>query len=195
MDVVRVETGSLRANCYIVVAEQRRAFVIDPGDDVDLVRAAIKKHKATPIFIVNTHGHIDHIKANAALKLPVYVHEADGALVSDPRKNLMTTFYGGFDPVKPERLLKDGDRIALDELSFEVLHTPGHTQGCACFFGHGVLFSGDTLFREGIGRTDFPGSSPKDIEVSLRRLSRLPAATVVYPGHGPKTTIGREFNK
>jgi glyoxylase-like metal-dependent hydrolase (beta-lactamase superfamily II) len=116
-------------------------------------------------------------------------------MISDPKKNLMTAFYGTFQPVIPARLLDDGDEVVCDELSFKVIHTPGHTPGGICLFGHGVLFSGDTLFRDGIGRTDFPGASALQMETSLKELSKLPVDTVVYPGHGPTTTIGREFHK
>jgi len=95
----------------------------------------------------------------------------------------------------PGRLLKDADSVTLDELSFKVIHTPGHTAGCICLSGAGILFSGDTLFKNGIGRTDFPGASATDMKSSLERLSHLDKATIVYPGHGPETTIGREFSR
>ena len=105
----------------------------------------------------------------------------------------MTVFFGTFEPVVPERLLRDGDDVTLDELTFSVIHTPGHTRGSVCLLGHGVLFSGDTLFRNGVGRTDYPGASARKIEESLERLAGLAAETIVYPGHGPQTTIGREL--
>lgn len=193
MRVFPVVVGELGTNCYIVSSIQRRAFIIDPGDDAAMVKRCVEDNGLDIRFIVNTHGHIDHIKADAALGLPVYVHERDRDMVSDPRKNMMATFFGTFEPVTPARLLREGDDVILDELTFKVMHTPGHTPGCLCLFGHGVLFSGDTLFRDGIGRTDFPGASARRMEESLKRLAQLPGDTVVYPGHGPQTTIGREL--
>jgi len=193
MKVFSVVVGELKANCYIVSNSRGRAFVIDPGDDADKIRRCLEDNGLEARFIVNTHGHIDHIKADAALGLPVYIHEEDLEIVSDPAKNITTIFFGTFEPVTPARLLRDGDQVTLNELTFSVIHTPGHTRGSVCLFGHGVLFSGDTLFRNGIGRTDYPGASSRKIEESLVCLSRLAAETIVYPGHGPQTTIGREL--
>jgi len=125
----------------------------------------------------------------------VAVHALDSGMIRDPRKNMMTSFFGTFEGVEPEIDLKEGDRLELDELAFEVWHTPGHSPGGICLVGHGVAFTGDTLFRDGVGRTDFPGASAGQLETSLRRLAALDPATVVYPGHGPKTAIGREFHQ
>ncbi len=193
MKVFSVVVGELKTNCYIISSDRGRAFIVDPGDDAGKIRRCLKDNGLEASFIVNTHGHIDHIKADVALGLPVYIHEEDREMVSDPAKNITTIFFGPFDAVVPARLLRDGDSVTLDELTFHVIHTPGHTAGSVCLFGHGVLFSGDTLFRDGIGRTDYPGASSRKIEESLARLSRLAVETVVYPGHGPQTTIGREL--
>ncbi|MDD5019391.1 MAG: MBL fold metallo-hydrolase [Candidatus Omnitrophica bacterium] len=195
MKILTFVVGELGTNCYVVATRQGRAMVIDPGDETAVITQGLADHALTASLIVNTHGHIDHIAADAALGLPVSVHEDDAAMISDPEKNMMTMFFGTFEPVVPARLLRDGDDVVLDELMFKVIHTPGHTPGCICLFGHGVLFSGDTLFRDGIGRTDFPGASGRKMEESLKRLKSLPPETIVYPGHGPKTTIGREFSK
>ncbi|OIO35655.1 MAG: hypothetical protein AUJ74_05405 [Candidatus Omnitrophica bacterium CG1_02_44_16] len=192
MKIYKVIVGELQTNCYIVASDKGNAFIIDPGDDVEKIRDVLKERMLKAVFIINTHGHIDHIKANAALKLPLYIHEKEKDMVADPRKNLMTLFFGAFTAVKPERLLKDGDRVELDELSFEVIHTPGHTMGGICLLGGGVLFSGDTLFYNGVGRTDFPGASHAELLKSLKKLSFLKEDIRVYPGHGPNTTIGRE---
>jgi len=193
MEIRRLVVGQIATNCYIVASKEKNAFIIDPGDDAAVIRKACATRKIRPRFIVNTHGHIDHIKANAALKLPVAVHEADSEMISRPEKNPMESFFGTFERVAPDRLLKEGDRLELDELVFEVWHTAGHSPGGICLVGHGVVFCGDTLFCNGVGRTDFPGASAEKLEESLRRLATLDDATVVYPGHGPKTTIGREL--
>lgn len=193
MKITTLIVGPIQSNCYIVAGGKGRAFIIDAGDEADLIRKSLKKDDLEAQFIVNTHGHIDHIKADKAMGLPVYIHAEDAEMISDPAKNNSTIILGTFEPVIAERRLRDGDHILLDELDFEVIHTPGHTPGCICLYGHGCLFSGDTLFRSGIGRTDLPGSSGEQMEDSLKRLSGLPPQTVVYSGHGPKTTIGREF--
>ncbi|MFH1692639.1 MAG: MBL fold metallo-hydrolase [Candidatus Omnitrophota bacterium] len=193
MIIHKLVVGELRTNCYIVVSENNNAFIIDPGDNAAGIQAFCQQKGVVPQFIVNTHGHIDHIKANDALKLPVYVHEDDVEMVSSPVKNMMTSFFGTFTPVVPERRLKDGDSIELDGMIFHVIHTPGHTRGCICLSADKILFSGDTLFRDGVGRTDFPGASSEDLDVSLKKLSLLDKDTVVYPGHGGQTTIGCEL--
>ena len=192
MKIHRVAVGSLQTNCYIVASAENNALIVDPGDDAAKITQCLKKYSLTPKCIVNTHGHIDHIRANASLKLPVFAHEADREMISDPKKNNMSFFFGSFDPVEPSRLLKDGEVLELDELRFRVIHTPGHTAGGICLLGHGVLFSGDTLFKDGIGRTDFPGASGAAMQVSLKKLFKLDGATAVYPGHGPQTTIEEE---
>lgn len=194
MKIYKVVVGELATNCYIVSSDKENAFVIDPGDDVGKIKEVIAKNKLHVRFIVNTHGHIDHIRGNADLGLPLYVHEKEADMVSNPAKNLMSAFFGTFKPVVPERLLKDGDTVALDELEFKVIHTPGHTLGCICLSNDNVLFSGDTLFKDGIGRTDFPGSSLKQMQGSLKKLLHLKDSIVVYPGHGPETTIADELH-
>ena len=193
MKILTLALGELQTNCYIVASEKGNAFIVDPGDEAGVVRAALEKNHFRACFIVNTHGHIDHIGADKALGLPVYIHNEDAEMISDVSKNSSTVVLGSFDPVVPERKLKDADHIVLDELDFEVIHTPGHTRGGICLYAAGVLFSGDTLFYRGIGRTDLPDASDLLMEKSLQRLSKLPADTAVYPGHGPKTTIRREF--
>ncbi len=193
MKIFSLPVGTLQTNCYVVASQKGRAFIIDPGDEAAKIRALIEKNGLQPQFIVNTHGHIDHIKADTALGLAVYIHEDDKTMVSGPENNYMAVFFGSFDSVKPSRLLKDGDMVELDELSFRVIHTPGHTAGGICLYGHGVLFSGDTLFKGGIGRTDIPGSDPAQMQASLKRLSQIDGQTIVYPGHGAETTVGREL--
>ncbi|MFH0877292.1 MAG: MBL fold metallo-hydrolase, partial [Candidatus Omnitrophota bacterium] len=176
-----------------VVSDKANAFIIDPGDEGKRIKDFLSKQKLTVRFAVLTHGHIDHFKAAADLGLPVYIHAKDAPFIQDPEINEMTSFFGTFVPIVPQRILKEGDVVELDELHFRVLNTPGHTPGGICLFADGVLFSGDTLFKNGMGRTDLPHGSYVFMVASLKKLSALDKTTVVYPGHGPQTTIGEEF--
>lgn len=193
MKIHTLVVGELGTNCYIVVSDEGNGFIIDPGDEAQRIRDFLSKHNIRAKFIVNTHGHIDHFKADADLNLPVYIHVKDAPYIRDPEQNEMTSFFGTFKPVVPQRILKEGDMIELDELRFRVLSTPGHTPGGICLWADGILFSGDTLFKDGMGRTDLPHGSYVLMVASLKKLSSLDKATVVYPGHGPQTTVGDEF--
>jgi glyoxylase-like metal-dependent hydrolase (beta-lactamase superfamily II) len=195
MLIYKIVVGALATNCYIVVSDRGHGFIIDPGDDAEKIKEFIAEKNIKISFIVNTHGHIDHIKADAALGYPVYVHKNDEDMIVDPAKNLMTAFFGDFDPVEPARLLKEDDVISCDGMNFKVIHTPGHTPGCICLLSGDILFSGDTLFKHGIGRTDFPGASGKQMQASLQKLALLDDRVVVYPGHGHETSIGAEFQR
>lgn len=194
MKIYKLVLGMLETNCYIIASGKGRALVIDPGDDAERINDFLAVHKLKPEATVNTHGHFDHVKADADLGLPVYIHEDDAAMVRDPADNIAAAMFGTFKPVEPARLLRDGDKITLDDLDMDVMHTPGHTPGGICLIASNVLFTGDTLFRDGIGRTDFPGASPELMERSLRRLAGLKSGLLVYPGHGPETTLGRELH-
>jgi glyoxylase-like metal-dependent hydrolase (beta-lactamase superfamily II) len=171
-------------------------MVIDPGDEGARITSAVNQHELQIKSIVNTHGHIDHIVANADLKektsAPLCIHSADADMLVDPQKNL--SFFIG-TPVKspaPDQLLGDGDILEIGTIRLEVMHTPGHSQGSICLLGDGCIFTGDLLFAGGIGRYDFPGSSYTDLMNSLQRVISLEDELVVYPGHGPATTIGNE---
>jgi len=189
--------GPLASNCYIVGDEAtKEGVIIDPADEAEDILRVIKRLGLTVRLIVLTHGHVDHI---AALK---EVKEATGAEIAvhanDSEYHNQQAFALAFGlycpaPPPPGRLLKDGDSIDIGALHFQVIHTPGHTPGGICLLGHGILFSGDTLFNCGIGRYDLPGGDYKQLMNSLReKLMALPDETTVYPGHGPETTIGAE---
>lgn len=188
-----------QTNCYIAAdSSTRDALIIDPGDNAEVIAQAARAEDFTVCGIVNTHGHGDHIAANRVLKTefdcPVMIHELDAPYLVDPDLNL-SALMGQFGPLSPpaDRLLKEGDEVMVGELHFGVLHTPGHTPGGICLAVGDVLFSGDTLFAGSIGRSDFPGGSHRQLIESIRtKLLILPDDTVVYPGHGPSTTIVAE---
>jgi len=192
--------GPFGSNCYIVGSETgKHGLIIDPGAEAKQILRTVNEFGLTISLILVTHAHIDHIGALAAVKeateAKIAIHEAEAAAGLGMFSRMLSSMTGGSfnQPPKPDRLLKDGDTIDVDDLSFTVLHTPGHSPGGISLYGHGILFSGDTLFNYGIGRTDFPGGSYKQIMDSIKnRLMALPDETVVYPGHGPATTIGEE---
>ena len=190
--IYRIVVGELQTNCYLLVdAETKRCLIIDPGGDFQKIRSFIRSRNLTPLFIINTHGHADHIAANSQFGLPVYIHEDDAGFLSDPHKNLSPSPF--IVQGRPERLLKDGNIIKAGNLNLEVIHTPGHTPGSICLLCGETLFSGDTLFASGVGRTDIPYSSAEKLINSIKsKLFVLADNIKVYPGHGPATTIGQE---
>ena len=189
--------GKIRTNCYLAMnKESNELFIVDPGDEADLIVRTIQEMKGKPEGILLTHGHYDHILAVEELKrkfrIPVIACEAEADTLLHPEKNLSEETSCS---IKPDRLLKDNEEFTLAGAKIRVLHTPGHTKGSCCYYlkDEGVLFSGDTLFCCSVGRTDFPGGNTAEIIHSLHRLiSELPEETEVYPGHEMSTTIGYE---
>ena len=186
--------GELEVNCYILSSEKtKNAILVDPGDDYPKIKAFLEKQKLMPRFILHTHGHFDHIGADNEFGLPVYAHRLDAELLQSPKKNLSDSFSSSFQVNAEIHILEDKETVSLDELSLEVIHTPGHTPGGICLKSGNVIFTGDTLFAGGIGRTDFPGASEERLIQSIEeRLMVFPDETLIYPGHGPSSTIGRE---
>ncbi len=194
MIIKRAIVGPFASNCYVVGSEATKdGMIIDPGADAREILSNVNQLDIK--IIVLTHAHVDHIGAVNEVKkatgAQIAVHSADAQLLQGQRGG--TIF--GFSQSLPsaERLLQGGDTIDIGDLRFLVLHTPGHTAGGICLLGGGVVFSGDTLFNYGIGRSDFPGGSYGQLLNSIHtKLMILPDSTVVYPGHGPETTIGAE---
>lgn len=192
--------GMFQCNCSILADEEsREAVIIDPGDEVDRIVAAITDNELKPVAIVHTHAHLDHIGGTAALSratgAPTYLHDSDSFLhESLPMQAMMLGLH--LPPSSPiDQALADLQAVSFGRHELGVLHTPGHTPGSVCFdvIGHDLCFSGDTLFCQGIGRTDLPGGDYSAIERSIRdRLYTLNGAVEVIPGHGPPTTIDRE---
>jgi glyoxylase-like metal-dependent hydrolase (beta-lactamase superfamily II) len=187
--------GPFGSNCYIVGSESDKVgIIVDPGADANDILKEVKELGLDIRYIVLTHGHMDHIGAVKGVKeatgAEVAVHADDARFL---RRLSLSTLYNRSFPASPDRLLGDGDSIDAGDLHFTVLHTPGHSPGGICLLGCGILFSGDTLFNHGIGRTDFPGCSHSQLINNIHtRLMTLPDDTLVYPGHGPETTIGTE---
>ena len=201
MQIRTLTLGPLETNCYILTdPETGDTAVIDPGLDeeqlLDLCKPIAKQIK----WLLLTHSHFDHIMGLAALKeltgAPVAVHRLDADGLTDPRASMyrMCAQYYAHpqQPAPPDRLLEDGDELPLGGGRIRVLHTPGHTVGGVCFLTDDALFSGDTLFAGGVGRTDFPGGDYSALRESLQRLAALEGDLRVFPGHGPATTLGRE---
>ena len=185
-------------NCYILAANPgSQAIIIDPGGQEARIKSVLAKHKLRPAFIVNTHGHIDHIGSDDSFGVEVYVHRKDKDLLLDPKLNLSSFLTSPFSVKSKIQTLQDQESITLEGLELEVLHTPGHTPGGISLLlkqpKDKILFSGDTLFCQGIGRTDFAGAdSDTLIESIKKKLLVLPEDTLVLPGHGPSSSIGRE---
>jgi glyoxylase-like metal-dependent hydrolase (beta-lactamase superfamily II) len=192
-----MEVGVFAANCYLVACEEtREGVIIDPGADPKRILDMVAGENIKVKYIINTHGHVDHISANEevrqALDAPVLVHELDGEMYKKMPANLMA-FVGKMKLEAPDRLLKGGEKLSVGTLEFEVLETPGHSRGSISLHTDGALFTGDTLFAGSIGRTDLPGGSyPQLIMSIMQKLLVFPDETLVYPGHGPETTIGEE---
>lgn len=201
MLIKSLTVGSMSVCCYVLVCEvTKEAVVIDPGGDAPKILAELKKLGGALKKIVNTHGHPDHVAENATLKMAtgaaIVMHTDDAAFFG--QREVVQYFSGlglPFSP-PPDRLVKDGDSITFGEESLKVIHTPGHTPGGMCLYSKPNLFSGDTLFVGGVGRSDFPGGNGRQLFNAIRdKLLTLPNDTRVWPGHGyggQSSTIGEE---
>ena len=183
--------GMLSTNCYVVNCQDtKEAIIIDPGLDFSseakLIFDYIDEGKLKVKFIVNTHGHPDHVNGDAILQqkyqVPICIHSFDSHFIEGLEKGKFPANI----------MLKDGDSVKFGNETLKVMHTPGHTPGSISLVGEKLVFTGDTLFAGGIGRTDFPGGSASDMRLSLQKLVRLPDYFLVYPGHGVTSMIGEE---
>jgi glyoxylase-like metal-dependent hydrolase (beta-lactamase superfamily II) len=190
--------GPIQANCYILGCERtREAAVIDPGGDSDKILITLAKDKLRCVYIINTHGHFDHSAENRRLKevtgAQLLIHRGDAPMILHQRASGRSLGMNVDNSPLPDRYLKEGDIITFGDISLKVLYTPGHSPGGISLFSNKMVFVGDTLFAGSIGRTDLPGGDYEGLIRNVReKIFPLGDDVVIYPGHGPKTTVGRE---
>lgn len=198
MKIHTLSLGVFAANCYIIETAQKNAVVIDAGDEPERVLDLLQKEGLTAKYLLFTHGHFDHVCAAGALKeatgAKTAISEADAWLFIDPAA--LGTFFppgitlsGGGEP---DIRLHDGDTVTLDELTFTVKMTPGHSKGSCCFACGDTLFTGDTLFKQSIGRLDLKSASVDDMRQTLKTINEWKENFRILPGHGPETTLNDE---
>ena len=194
MEIKTLIVGSLETNCYwIFLPERDDGILIDPGAEPDVIKTGIGDRKVAAILL--THGHYDHIGALGAFPdVPVYLHERDALMLTDNEMNAGASSGFSLPPLKQmPRFVQEGDMLTLAGMEISVMHLPGHTGGSVGYVIGDALFSGDTLFQNGYGRTDLPGGSFSELRESLRRLFKLEKDYRVYPGHGAVTALpGRQ---
>lgn len=200
MILERIPVGKLLTNCYLLADDNGRGVCIDPGDHADRLLEIARKMGVRIEAIWLTHGHFDHMLAAAEIKratgAALYVHAEDEGCLDDPRRNLLAYFTVRIPlSLKADKTFREGDILNAGDLPFTVWETPGHTPGSCCFVNEalGVVFSGDTLFENGVGRTDMPGGDEETLRVSVERLEKITSAPRVYPGHGEDFVLGGEL--
>jgi glyoxylase-like metal-dependent hydrolase (beta-lactamase superfamily II) len=190
--------GPIQANCYILGCEDSfEAAVIDPGADSDRILLALGESKLKLKYILNTHGHFDHVGANKPLKevtgAEIMIHSLDVPMLNQLSSSAASWGLAAEDSPAPDRVLAEGDTITFGTITLNVIHTPGHTPGGISFHGDGIVFVGDTLFAGSVGRTDLPGGDAGTLKASIQnKLFALNDEVTVYPGHMGTTTIGQE---
>ncbi len=199
-DIEKIVVGDYLANCYLLTCPgSDEGVLIDAGGDADKILDAVNKLNCRPKYIICTHGHIDHISAagrtaeGISPRPMLAIHEDDSEMLRDPGLNL--AIYAGFDfkEIKPDILLEDGATLTAGGIRLKIIHTPGHTRGGISLISGGCVFTGDTLFASGIGRTDLPGGCKDELMESInKKLLSLEDDLRIYPGHGPESTIGTE---
>ncbi len=199
MEIKRIISGPLYNNCYIAYDKKSKdAIIIDTPEEVaEKALNFLKEQQLKVHYIINTHGHFDHIYENAKLKdatgAKIACHQADEGMLEDPQPKFAKNFR--LIPTKADMFVKEGDELKVGEFAFKVLHTPGHTPGSICLYNEKekILFTGDTLFKGTFGRTDLWGGNDEQMKKTLKRLATLPKDVRVLPGHDEETIIGNEL--
>lgn len=197
MYVQTITVGAFQENSYLVVDEEsKHAVIVDPGGEGQRLVGEIERSNATLDAIWITHAHVDHVGAIASVKgrwnVPVYLHPNDRRLFEAAGRQAEVYGVPFEEPPEPDEEFADGQRLTVGSVEMSVMHTPGHSPGHVVIHGNGIALVGDCLFAGSIGRTDLPMSNPQQLADSLKKIAALPPETVVYPGHGPETTIGEE---
>ena len=192
-----ITVGAFQENTYLVIDEgSHRAVIVDPGGEGQRLVGEIERSKATLDAIWITHAHVDHVGAIASVKerwnVPVYLHPSDRRLFEAAGRQAEVYGVPFEEPPAPDQEFADGQQLRVGNVEMSVMHTPGHSPGHVVIHGSGIALVGDCLFAGSIGRTDLPMSNPQQLADSLKKIAALPPETVVYPGHGPETTIGEE---
>ncbi len=194
----QLTVGPIMANCFVVGCDKTKtAAVIDPGDETNRILGALAQSKLTLKYIINTHGHFDHVGGNKKLKeatgAEILIHPLDAPMLTQLASSAARWGLAAENSPPPDRTVTEGETVIFGDITLEVLHTPGHTPGGISLSTDGVVFVGDTLFAGSIGRTDFPGGDYGTLIASIQnKLFRLPDTVRVLCGHGPETTIGTE---
>jgi hydroxyacylglutathione hydrolase len=190
--------GPIQANCFILGCEDTlEAVVIDPGEEGDRILQTVADSNLIVKYIINTHGHMDHVSANKRINevtgAPIFIHALDAPMLDQVADSAAAWGLKADNSPAPDRELQDGDQVTFGKITLTVLHTPGHTLGGISLYAKDDVFVGDTLFAGSIGRTDFPGGSFETIKESIQqKLFKLGDDVRVHTGHGPTTTIGQE---
>ena len=194
INIITVPVGPLSANCHIVYTnDNEKALIIDPGGDFSLIMQRLESVNKKPGAVILTHGHFDHIMASADFQkalIPIYMHQADEVLVNGSG-NLAKYFGLKMPPFSVDNRLIEGD-LNICGFNLRVIETPGHTAGSVCVQIDNAIFTGDTLFFDSYGRTDFPSGSEQELIVSVKKLFALQGDFLLYSGHGESTTLERE---
>lgn len=197
MKIYKLIVGPIQSNCYIIETKNKNGVIIDAGDEAEKIIEFYERKGITIKKILITHGHFDHIGAVSAIVAKtgahVYIHPSDAAKLQSPEKSLATIIPDHkFNKVTKYEPIFEGDTITVDELTFKVMHTPGHSKGSVCYILDDIIFSGDTIFCGSVGRTDFPDGDLDEIVSSAKRIAKLKGDYTIYCGHEKSTTLDYE---
>ncbi len=201
MKILKFSLGQMQANCYFLI-EGQYCLIIDPADDAPFILEELQRHRLNLVGMLATHGHFDHLMAVGEIQksfdIPLFIHKDDKFLTD--RVEQTAEYFLGYKPVilpiKKIKNLKIDDVLRIKKFKIKIIYTPGHTPGSCCFYfkEENALFTGDTLFKDGIGRYDFSYSNKDKLKNSLENIFKLPKETIIYSGHGEDTTIQDEIN-